>query len=305
MRILVFGAGALGSVLGALLSGAHDVALVTRGEHLEKLRQNGLILEGIVEGNFHLRASDIPNEHEKFDLIIVTTKSYDTETAASACEKIVSDESAVLSVQNGLGNIEKLILSVGTERVTAGITSMAAYRQQPGIVKYVAEGDIILGSLSSDSRAVTIAENALSEAGIVTKRTNNIEGALWSKAIVNAVINPLTAVLGCRNGAIAEDELLKSLAEMICSEGMKTAKAKGVELDPPDAWGYVIEVARRTAENRSSMLMDIREGRSTEIDAICGNILSIASEEDVETPFISCLYSMIKFLETSGMSQKA
>jgi 2-dehydropantoate 2-reductase len=162
----------------------------------------------------------------------------------------------------------------------------------------VAEGSISLGTLDGSLGPIEKIEDALSKAGIETNRSQNIVGAIWSKAIVNAAINPLTAVFDCRNGLVAENAALRAQAIKVCEEGMKVAEALGIQLEPEDVKNYTIEVAKRTAKNKSSMLMDIDLKRRTEIDAICGNIIESGRSKGVETPVISRLYAIVKFLES-------
>jgi len=304
MNILIFGAGSLGSILAAQLSRRHEVSLIARGEHLDEIRNNGLRIEGVMDVTLQLPASENISEFENIDIIFVTTKSYDTEEVAKTIAKSGIEKIPVLSVQNGIGNAEILGKAVGEENVVVGITSMAAYRVKPGVVKYVAEGNISFGSMTDSSTTVETTMKAVSEAGISARRSENIIGALWAKAIVNAAINPITAILKCRNGEIAENEALRGLAEKVCEEGERVACAKNIVLDPEDILSFTVDVARRTAQNRSSMLMDIESGKRTEVDAICGSIIGAARESGISTPVISSLYSSVKFLESSNSYQK-
>jgi 2-dehydropantoate 2-reductase len=116
MKILVFGAGAMGGVIGALLSRRQDVLLVTRGEHLEAIKSSGLTIDGVVKENFQINASDSSSLSGKYDLILVTVKAYSTEEAASACKDLLDREGVILTIQNGLGNAEKLATVFGRER---------------------------------------------------------------------------------------------------------------------------------------------------------------------------------------------
>lgn len=297
MKIMVFGAGSLGSVIGALLSRFHEVCLITRGEHLKEIRKNGLRLEGLLDETFKLQSYDAPRKDSSFDLVIVTVKSYDTEIAARTIEQSFSGRPLVLTIQNGIGNAEKIASVLGKQNVALGVTSMAAHRSRPGVVKYVCQDEMILGSLSRLSEAVIRSEEALSVANISARRTENIEGVIWSKAIVNAAINPLTAIHRCKNGVIAQDNALREQALKICEEGAQVASAKRISLDPHDVARYMMSVATKTAMNKSSMLMDVEFGRRTEIEAICGEILRAGKEVGVETPTISKLYSEIKAIE--------
>jgi 2-dehydropantoate 2-reductase len=298
MKILVFGAGAMGGVLGALLSRRQDVLLVTRGEHLDAIKSEGLTIDGVVKENFQINASDSSSLSGKYDLVLITVKAYATGEAASACKNLLDRKGAVLTIQNGLGNAEKLATTFGKERVVAGVTSMAAHRVKPGVIEYVAEGSISLGILDGSRGPIEKIEDALAKAGIKTSRSQNIVGAIWSKAIVNAAINPLTAVFDCRNGLVAENAALRAQAIKVCEEGMKVAEALGIRLEPADVINYTIDVAKRTAKNKSSMLMDIELKRRTEIDAICGSIIEAGRSKGVDTPAISRLYAIVKFLES-------
>jgi len=298
MKILVFGAGAIGSVLGALLSRRQDVLLVTRGEHLDAIKSGGLTIDGVIKENFRINASDSSSLGGKYDLILVTVKAYATAEAASACKDLLDRKGAVLTIQNGLGNAEKLAKVFGRERVVAGVTSMAAHRVKPGTIEYVTEGLIALGTLDGDNGSIKKVEDALGFAGIKTSRSQNIVGAIWSKAIVNAAINPLTAVFDCRNGLVAENAALRAQAIKVCEDGMKVADAIGIRLEPEDVKSYTIDVAKRTAKNKSSMLMDIELKRRTEIDAICGGIIEAGRRKGVEAPTISRLYAIVKFMES-------
>jgi len=298
MKVLVFGAGAIGSVLGALLSHRQDVTLVTRGEHLDAIKSGGLTIDGLVKENFILKASGSSSISEKFDLILITVKSYATEEAAGICRDLLANGGTVLTVQNGIGNLEKLASVFGEEAVIAGVTSMAAHVLQPGTVDYVAEDVISLGSIKGAEGRISMVEKALNSAGIKTKKSQNITGVIWTKAIVNAAINPLTAVFDCRNGLVAENVVLRTQAEKVCQEGMKVATALDIRLEPEDVIGYTMDVAKRTAMNKSSMLMDIELKRRTEIDAICGSIVEAGKSKGVPTPAISRLYAIVKFMES-------
>jgi len=298
MRVLVFGAGAIGGVLGALLSRRQDVTLVTRGEHLDAIRSGGLTIDGLVKENFILNALDSPSVKGEFDLILITVKAYATEEAAEICRDLLASGGGVLTVQNGIGNAEKLAAVFGEDAVVAGVTSMAAHVLRPGTVEYVADDMISLGNVGGIGDRMLMVEKALNSADIRTKRSQNIAGVIWAKAIVNAAINPLTAVFDCRNGLVAENVVLRTQAERVCQEGMKVAAALGIKLEPEDIIAYTLEVAKRTAMNKSSMLMDIELKRRTEIDAICGSIVEAGKSKGVPTPAISRLYAIVKFMES-------
>jgi 2-dehydropantoate 2-reductase len=298
MKVLVFGAGAIGGVLGALLSRRHDVLLVTRGEHLDAIKTGGLTLDGVIKENFQIDASDSSSLKGRYDLILVTVKAYATGEAASACRDLLGRKGTVLTIQNGLGNAEKLATVFGRERVVAGVTSMAAHKVGPGKIAYIAEGAITMGTLGGDLGPMEKIEGALEKAKIKATITQNIKGAIWAKAIVNAAINPLTTVFNCRNGLVAENAALRAQATKVGEEGIKVARALGIKLEPEDVISYMFDVAKRTSNNKSSMLMDIELKKRTEIDAICGSIIEAGRSKGVETPAMSRLYAIVKFMES-------
>lgn len=301
MKLLIFGAGALGGVLGALLSRDHDVSLVTRGEHLREIQKHGLRLEGVVDDCFEVPAFERIEKNELFDGIFITTKSYDTETAAKCTVGHLNKDGCIVTVQNGIGNAEMLSNYHDKNAIVVGVTSMGAYRVKPGIIRYVSSGGITLGTLVRKSTATDTANGILRKAGIATRLSDNITGVIWSKAIVNAAINPITAIHGCENGRIISDGKLNEQAKAVCEEGMRVAAAKNIPLDPPDVVRYMTRVAMSTAKNRSSMLIDIERRKRTEIDAICGPILRYSAELGIGCPVMSRLYSEVKSLERRGI----
>jgi 2-dehydropantoate 2-reductase len=139
MRILIFGAGALGGVLGALLSRAHDVRLIARGEHLRVIQEHGLRLEGLIEDNFEIPALESIEDQGLFDAIFVTTKSYDSDVAARCTVGHLSENGCIITLQNGIGNAETLSQYHRISSVVIGVTSMAAHRPRPGFIRYVSE----------------------------------------------------------------------------------------------------------------------------------------------------------------------
>ncbi|MEM2839064.1 MAG: 2-dehydropantoate 2-reductase [Thermoplasmata archaeon] len=303
MRVLIFGAGALGGVMGVLLSRAHDVILITRGDHLSEIQRRGLRLEGLMNGCFKIPALEVIEDSRQFDAIFVTTKSYDTEIAAKCTVRHLVRNGCVVTVQNGIGNAETLGKYYDRSAVVIGVTSLAAHRVGPGFIRYVAEGEIAIGSLAQESAALDVAERILHDAGVRTRSTENITGIVWSKAIVNAAINPLTAIHRCRNGMIVDDKKLNEQAIAVCLEGSRVAEGMGIALDPPDVVRYMTDVATKTADNRSSMLSDIERGKRTEIDAICGPILRFGAKLGIECPVMSRLYHEIKSLERNNLRE--
>ena len=278
MRIAIMGAGALGSLIGALLSTKNDVLLITRGRHLKAIKERGLQINGLTSGTFFLSAEDYyPGD---FDLIILTVKAYQTEEAIEILKKEYDDE-PLITFQNGVG-IADLLHDFD---LIPGSTSIGATFISPGIIKHAGMGMTYIGDMTGLSeRVLKIAEN-FSNSGLKTTAVNNIMDIRWIKAAVNACINPLTAIMKVKNGVLLERNL-NSIIECVAKECETVLKDKGIRADIYEESKKVISA---TANNHSSMLQDIVMKRKTEIDYI--------AKPFTTGPCISMLYRMVKFEE--------
>ncbi len=287
--VQIMGAGAIGSLFGALIQLAgFSVHYVARGKQLEALKKNGLTLSGLIETQLEV---DVSNKPENADLTIVAVKAYDTEEAAKALSEV--DAGAVFTIQNGVGNVE--ILSKYFERVVGGVTTYGANLAAPGVVNFAGKGVVYAGNdgfVSDDAKFVV---SILEKAGFNCELVDDISFRVWSKAIVNAAINPLTAICRVRNGKIVEVEELWKVAKSIVEEGMKVLKEMG--LPETDFLGMVKEVASKTSQNRSSMLQDIENGKKTEIDFINGMIVRKANEYGLKAPINEMIVNLVKGVE--------
>mgnify|MGYP000235734060 CR=1 FL=1 len=295
MKIVVMGAGAIGSLFGGLLAlRGEDVLLVGRRSHVDAINSRGLKISGMTDAIVHLRASTHPEEG---DLILFTVKSYDTEKAASSL--IINDDTIVLSLQNGLGNEEKIAEVVGREHVIGGVTSYGALFLEPGHVSHTGIGETVIGELDgSITDRVSRLSDLLNKAGIMTSVTGSIKRKIWEKLVVNAGINAITAITGVKNGKLLEIPQLRELMRYASLEAVEVGRKQGIDLGY-DLIDRVEEVARRTAENRSSMLQDISRGKKTEIDAINGMIVRLGEEVGVDTPVNRILTLLVRGIEKS------
>jgi 2-dehydropantoate 2-reductase len=198
-----------------------------------------------------------------------------------------------LTLQNGMGNREKLAKALGARRVTLGVTTIGANLVGAGRVRPAGEGVI---SLSVHSRLSPLTE-MLRRAGFVVEAAPDPDALLWGKLVINAAINPLTALLGVPNGALLERPTARALMVSVAREAAAVAVAQGLHLPYPDPVVAVETIARRTATNRSSMLQDIQRGAPTEIDAICGAIVTAGESTGVPTPVNRTLWQLVKALE--------
>jgi 2-dehydropantoate 2-reductase len=333
LKFLVFGAGALGSFFGAMLARSHQVVLIGRKEHVATTNADGLQISGKSQMHIFPRAyenlQDMIAEHEisGFDYLLLTVKSYDTRSAmkdiVAAIQERDMEEGNLpyfVSFQNGLGNEEIMMNLLGPgkgSRVIGGVTSHGLTFLFPAHIYHAGEGETVIGAMHEDGgegkegedgpptspETLGVLADALTDCGITTRVSDNIRGEIWAKAIVNAGINPLTAITGLKNGALLEDPL-STLSNMVCREAIQVARACDVNLPDCDLIKKTRNVIRLTAENHSSMLQDILKRRRTEVDNINGRIAAWGASRKLETPLNCSLHALVKGIEKRRRESK-
>ncbi len=298
--LLVVGTGALACLFAARLAdaGTQMTMLGTWTEGLKALRQRGVCL---VEADgreraFPVRATADPAGCAGARFALVLVKSWQTERAARQLAQCLAPDGLALTLQNGLGNREKLAQALGAPRVALGVTTTGATLVGPGRVRPGGEGTISLGT---HPRLDPLAD-LLRRAGFAVEIVPGADDLLWSKLVINAAINPLTALLGVPNGELLTRPAARTLMAAAAREAATVAAALGLHLAYPDPVAAVEDVARRTAANRSSMLQDVERAAPTEIDAICGAIAQAGEQSGVPTPVNRILWLLIKALAEKG-----
>ena len=301
------GAGAIGSFFGGLLAeGGNDVVLIARESHVKAVKQDGLTIEG-ASGKHVVKVKAVTTPahlKETFDLILLTVKAYDTRQAVSEAQTLMGNNSVLLCLQNGLGMEEIASEIVGRDRVLRGVTINGVLLKEPGLVMHTGKGETIIGELNRKitERTPKIAE-AFSKAGLPTRVTNNIEGTVWTKILINAGVNPFGALTGMKNGELIMVLELKELMTETVIEGTNVAKKIGVKLEG-DPVSLMIKTAEMTAQNKNSMLQDIEKGKRTEIDFINGAISNLGKRKGVLTPLNNLLTHLVKGLEANRLKVK-
>ena len=308
-RILIAGAGALGTVFGGMLRKAgRPVTLLGRSGHLTAIAERGLHIGGLwgdqkrVSG-FAL-ATDAQELRGPYAAVLLTVKAYDTATMARAIAPHLGSHGVVISLQNGLGNMEEAASAVGPERVVGGRVIFGAILTNPGSVRVTVYAEpVMLGSPNPGKfPALDVAAErwacAFTEAGIPCEHTDEIVAYLWSKVLYNASLNPLGAVLGLSYGRLAADPDLRSLMDRIIDEAHAVALARGIRLRWPSAAAFREEFYGRlvpaTADHRSSMLQDIDRGRPTEVEAINGRVWEYGRAAGVPTPLNEAMTRLLR-----------
>jgi len=305
--VLIAGAGALGSVVGGLLAARGvPVTLLGRAEHLEAVRRAGLRIEGLF-GDHLVRevgcVTDVAALRGRFGAVFLSVKSWDTAAMAAAVAPHLAADGHCVSLQNGLGNLERIAEAVGDARVLGARVIFGAEVVEPGRVRVTVEAaPVLVGSPDpADARRVAAAARwaaALREAGIPAEPTASLQAELWAKVFYNAALNPLGALLGVPYGRLPEDPDARAIMDDVIEEAFAVASAEGLELAWPDAESYRVlfygALVPSTARHRSSMLQDLERGRPTEIDAINGYVAARGGALGIPTPVNATLTRMIR-----------
>lgn len=300
MRVVVMGAGAMGSWAGALLAKAgHDVTLVARREHAAVVNANGLHVSGKTTLHVRVKAVERAADAPVPDLLVLSVKAYDTARALQDARALLGQRTRVLSMQNGLGNVEQVAEAVDERRAFAAVTTHGVTFVEPGHVRHAGVGYFRVGSPSNEHAAARELTQIFQQAGLDAEFTDRVLGEVWAKVVVNASINPLTAITGLQNGALLEMAPLRELMQRVVEEAVDVARAEGAPLPDDDLLLRARRVAELTAQNKSSMLQDVERGRRTEIDAICGEIVARGLRRGIDTPVNMTLTALVKGIEES------
>jgi len=295
-NILIVGTGALASLFAARLTqaGNNITMLGTWQQGLDALNRDGVrfVDSSGNETRYPVRATDDPRECAGAKYAVVLVKAWQTERVAGQLRECLANDGLALTLQNGLGNRETLIQSLGLPRVALGSTTTGATLLGPGLVKAGGEGIISL----ERNQALDPMEDALSSAGFNIQVVDDAQSLIWGKLVVNAAINPLTALLRVKNGDLLERSSARELMKVLAVETAIVARAEMIDLPFNDPVSTAEEVARKTAANTSSMLQDVLRGAPTEIDAICGAVVKTAGKHGIETPANRVCWQLVKAL---------
>jgi 2-dehydropantoate 2-reductase len=284
MDVVVVGAGSLGSLIGGLLAREHDVTLVGREVQVAAIEGEGLDVSG--ELSAHTAPDASTDAPASADVAVVAVKAYDTAGAAATLAD--TDLRGVLSLQNGLGNEDRLADALECA-VLAGTCTYGARLHEPGHVECTGVGEVALGP--RDGAASALADEvgaAFEAAGVETVVAGDMPRRLWRKLSVNAGVNAPTALARVHNGALA-DGPAGDVARAAATEAARVARSEGVDLSGDTAVEALERVVSATAANRSSMLQDVEAGRRTEVDAIYGAIVDRADRPTVVAATLASL----------------
>lgn len=302
MKTVMIGPGAMGSLFGGLLSRTGEELWLVgyRKEQVETICSVGLALEEKGKSQIiPMKATPDVTSVGKADLVIFFVKTYDTERAVSDSLVLEKEDTAFLTLQNGLGNEEAICKKIDRKKVMLGVTGHGATLLRPGHVRHAGWGKTFVGELDHriTDRATRIAQ-MFCKAGIETEASPNIHDQVWGKLVVNAGINALTALTGFKNGQLLDYPETARLMERLVFEAAQVARKKGVHIEE-DPIEKVRKAAEATRENRSSMGQDFDHRRRTEIDAINGAVVREAQALGIPAPFNQAVTDLVKAIEKS------
>jgi len=296
LNIIVFGAGAIGSLFGGLLSKNNEVALIGRKKHINAINTKGLKVQGKTNLKTNVTAFENINKVSFIpDIVIISVKSFDTEKAAKQVSKVLGKNTIVISLQNGLDNIEKIEKYIDKSKIFVCITTHGAIYSEPGVIKHTGIGKTTTGSIRNEKiKEVRDIVELFNQAKIKTTISKDILRDIWVKGIINSSINPLTTIFNCKNGNLLENPVLEKFVEIVCNESTDVAKSCGQNVDYKEMIDRTIEVIEDTRDNFSSMQQSVQRCKKTEIDSINGAIVKIGKKHDVDVNLNRILTRCVK-----------
>jgi 2-dehydropantoate 2-reductase len=291
MNIVVFGAGAIGSLYAAKLSAHHAVTVIARPGHAETIARDGLRVIGRESFTCRLHAAASVGALPADTLVLLTTKVNDNRQAAAALAAVVRDDTIILCVQNGLGS-EEVVRDVigGRCLVLRAITQFGAIFHEPGVVDFKVAGHTLI---EAGPRSQGIAD-LLTASGLNGRVSSAIKAEIWRKLIFNCAINPITSIVGSEVGGIA-DARLDPLKRLVIDECLQVAAADGVRFDED----FIQTIADVFGESRNvaSMRQDLLKRKPTEIDFMNGAVVALGRRHGIDCPVNAALVAIIKAME--------
>ncbi len=318
MRILVYGAGALGQAVGGMLAAdGHTVDMVLRERHRAAIDADGLTVAGIygeyrcAPGRMGVYTSVEEIGEREWEYVLLTTKSYDTVEAAARLRSLPEQTFTIVSMQNGCGNLEILAERFGTERSLAARVITGFEIERPGRVRITVSADSIhIGGCEEGvipGRATILAE-AIHHAGLPCAASPHITRDLLAKLLYNSALNPLGAALGVHYGALGDDPHSRDIMNRVIREVFAVIRGKGARThwETPEEYTefFYSQQVPATWHHRSSMLQDLEARKRTEIESLTGYISAEGRAHGVPTPVCDTLSDIIRFLEGNRTKRK-
>jgi 2-dehydropantoate 2-reductase len=306
-QIAVLGAGAVGGYFGGMLARAGaPVTLIGRAHHVEAIVRDGLFMEGLhFREQVPVSASTDPGAARDAEIVLLCVKTLDTETAARSLAPHLGGGAIVVSLQNGVDNVERIRAASGIEVIPA-VVYVAAEMTAPGRVRHTGRGDLVIGAFPKAAPSDGLRRDDLehlaglfARAGVPCLVSENIEADLWTKLVMNCAYNAISALSRARYGRAVHHPWTRDLMRQVTEEVTAVARAAGVRLPEIDLVEAVWQLGEAMANALSSTAQDLARGKSTEIDSLNGYVARRGAELGIATPVNQTLYALVKLLEES------
>lgn len=297
MRIAVMGAGGLGACLGGLLAHVgNDVNIVARGEHLEAIRSEGLVVKSIAFGELRVTpfATDDPADIGPVDLVLFCVKLFDTEAAAMKILPLVGPETIVMSVQNGVDAEDRIAKMIGYDHIVGTIALVTGRIESPGVVEQLANVGLQIGEFDgSKSERVDMLIEAFGDAAIPVTMSTDIRLAIWQKFALFASLVGVETVTRLPAGPVLECPETRDLVRGIVSEVEAVAEAVGIEVGGSFIGDTMKAVESLPYDHRPSMYADMMAGKRLELDDLIGTLVRLGRELSIPTPLSFAVYASL------------
>jgi len=298
-KIAVVGAGAVGGYFGGLLARAGaPVTMIGRPAFVEAVKENGLFLDTLhFQETVQVQAATEIDALRGADIVLFCVKTTDNAATSRAIAPLVAPDALVLSMQNGVNNVEQIRAAAAIEALPS-VVYVAASVPKPGHVKHVGRGDLVVGPQSKNAERIAA---LFSRANVPCRISENIEGELWTKLLWNCALNAVSALGHAKYGQISGSADAWKVVETAVYEVLAVARAASIYPpgldDPKTALAGALKIATQMAEALSSTAQDLNRGKRTEIESLNGYVSRRGSELGVPTPVNHALYALVKLAE--------
>jgi 2-dehydropantoate 2-reductase len=291
MRIAMMGSGGVGGFFGGLLAHAgHDITFIARGSHLEAMRRDGLRIENVGRGiDLHIpkvRVTDDPASVGPVDIVVISVKLWDTESAARAVKPMVASHTGVLSLQNGVIKDEILRREFPAEQVMGGVAYVATHISRPGVIDQVGTMQrIIVGEYDGrESERARFLQRSLAAAGAAAELSADVRRAIWEKYVFLVALSATTSTTRLTLGPIRSNPRSRAMLLEIMREVVAVGRAHGVALPADYADSRMQFADSLPADMTSSMHHDLERGNRLEVDWLSGGVVELGAKVGVDTP---------------------
>lgn len=307
LKIAVMGAGAVGCYFGGMLARAgHAVVLIARPVHVEAILRDGLRMQTTqFDERVRIDANTDVAAAKDADLVLFCVKSPATEAAGIELRPHLSRNALVVTLQNGVGNADRLRAVLPQQQVAAAVVYVATEMAGPGHLLHHGRGDLLIEPVAAVSPEVLSSEaaaRALAAAGVPTELSGNVRGALWTKLVLNCAYNAVSAIAQLPYGRAVQGEGMAEVTRDVVAECLAVARAEGVEL-AGDVHAVVERLPASMPTQFSSTAQDLARGKPSEIDYLNGFIVRRGEALGVATPANRVLWSLVKLLETKAAAK--